>query len=91
MLLSKPNLPTEQMASIQQELTHISFTQRQLFHFIPTEHNLALTFTLPNGQLVKGPIENPYNTRMLLAEVRTYLGEQELLQERQLNRLKAQL
>jgi hypothetical protein len=91
MLLSQPILPVEQIASVQQELTHIDFTRRQLFHFVPTEHNLVMTFTLPDGQQVQVPIENPYKTRMLLAEVRTYLGEQELLQERQLNRLKAQL
>ena len=91
MSLTQPMLPAEQMASIQQELAHIDFTRRQLFHFVPTEHNLVMTFTLPNGQLVKVPIENPYTTRMLVAEVRTYLGEQELLQERQYNRLKTQL
>ncbi|QNF31370.1 hypothetical protein HUW51_01020 (plasmid) [Adhaeribacter swui] len=91
MLPSKPILPAEQMANVQQQLSDLDFTRRQLFHFVPTEHNLVMTFTLPDGQPVNVPIENPYKTRMLLAEVRTYLGEQELLQERQLNRLKAQL
>lgn len=89
MLLAQSLLPAEQIARIQQELAQIDFTRRQLFHFVPTENNLVLTFTLPNGQLVNVPVENPYKTRMLLAEVRTYLGEQELLQERQLNRVKA--
>ena len=84
-----PVSPTEQITSIQQELDKIDFTRRQLFHFAPAEHNLVMTFILPDGREVSVPIENPYKTRMLLAEVRTYLGEQELVKERQLSRLKA--
>ncbi len=81
-------LPEEQKASIQADIDAIIFTRRQLFHFIPTESNLVMTFSLADGQQVPIPIQDPYKVRMLVGEVRNYLEEQELANERKLNKLK---
>lgn len=86
---SEPILPNEQIAGIQEELCKIDFIRRQLFHFVPSETNLMMTFTLPDGNQVHIPIKDPYKTRMFIQEVRTYLGEQELQQERQVTHLQA--
>ena len=88
---SETFLPAEQITIIQEELKKIDFIRRQLFHFVPSENNLVMTFTLSDGNQVNIPIKDPYKTRMFIQEVRTYLGEQELGQERQLTPLQTLL
>ncbi|PSR56297.1 hypothetical protein AHMF7605_23755 [Adhaeribacter arboris] len=80
--------PDEQITFIQEELNTIDLMRRQLFHFVPSENNLVMTFTLQDGNQVNIPIQNPYKTRMFIEEVRTYLGEQELVNERKLSKIK---
>jgi hypothetical protein len=81
-------LQEEQTACIQAAIENIISTRHQLFHFAPTENNLVMTFTLPDGNQVQVPIQDPYKVRMLIGEVRNYLGERQLLKERELNSFK---
>ena len=83
----KSVLEAEQTASIQADIESIISTRRQLFHFVPSENNLIITFTLEDGNRVQVPIHDPYKVRTLIREVRDYLEERELVSERRLKSL----
>lgn len=82
----KSTLSAEQTAHIQAEIDGLISTRRSLFHFVPTESNLVMLFVLADGNQVQIPIKDVYKVRNLIGEVRTYLDERELWNERKLNR-----
>ena len=57
---SKNTFLKEQTDFIQVDIDHIISTRRQLFHFVPTESNLVMTFRLADGEQVEVPIQDVY-------------------------------
>lgn len=80
-------LDSEQTACIQAEIENLVSTRRQLFHFVPSETNLIMKFTLAGGDQLEIPIQDQFKVRMLIREVREYLEQKEFLNERKLKTL----